>query len=201
MRFTKLTQFRTPKMAFLELLDSAKLISRKIWMTQNSSNFHTFNFKLKNFTKSLKKGWIFHQNCTIFLRLYHGCQKGWKNAGFSISLKCTTNVIQSRNNPIVSSQTKPKNRQNEALKARCEKLTPFCSKLMKNRASRIPQKYQTLCRYMAKKCNEWNFLKYSFKISLLKLCQHKLGIKQNSILYEKRKKYFSDQVLPNGGHY
>ena len=99
---------------------------------------------------------------------------------------------------MVISKTKPKNRQNEALKARCEKLTPFCSKLMKNRASRIPQKYQTLCRYMAKKCNEWNFLKYSFKISLLKLCQHKLGIKQNSILYEKRKKYFSDQVLPNG---
>ena len=33
-------KFQSPKMAVIELLDSPKLISRKIWMTKKSSNFH-----------------------------------------------------------------------------------------------------------------------------------------------------------------
>ena len=44
--FTKLTKFRVPKMVemvFLELLDSSKLISRKIWITKKWWNFHTVN--------------------------------------------------------------------------------------------------------------------------------------------------------------
>ena len=42
--FTKLTKFRAPeiaKMAVIELLDSLKLISRKIWVTEKSQNLHT----------------------------------------------------------------------------------------------------------------------------------------------------------------
>ena len=39
--FTKLTKFSAPKMAVLELIHSAKLISRKIWITAKSWNFHT----------------------------------------------------------------------------------------------------------------------------------------------------------------
>ena len=41
LRSIKCTKFRAPKMALLELLDSPKLISRKIWMTEKSWNFHT----------------------------------------------------------------------------------------------------------------------------------------------------------------
>ena len=42
MNLTKFTKFRTPNFAkttVLELLDSSKLISRKIWMTEKSWNF------------------------------------------------------------------------------------------------------------------------------------------------------------------
>ena len=38
------------KMAFLELLDSAKLISRKIWMTEKTLKNH-YNLKLEFFIK------------------------------------------------------------------------------------------------------------------------------------------------------
>ena len=38
-------------MAFLELLDSAKLISRKIWMKEKSWNFHTV-LRVLNYRKS-----------------------------------------------------------------------------------------------------------------------------------------------------
>ena len=41
LKSTKLTQSRAPKMANLELLDSPKLISRKIWVAERSCNFHT----------------------------------------------------------------------------------------------------------------------------------------------------------------
>ena len=46
LKFTKLTKFRAPKMAKMakmavfELLDSPKLISRKIWVVEKPWNFH-----------------------------------------------------------------------------------------------------------------------------------------------------------------
>ena len=42
-------KFRAPKMAVLELLDSLKLISRKIWMIGKSWNFHTVQLFVYNF--------------------------------------------------------------------------------------------------------------------------------------------------------
>ena len=39
-------------MAILQLLDSPKLISRKIWMIENSWNFHTVHFKVTHFLSS-----------------------------------------------------------------------------------------------------------------------------------------------------
>ena len=47
-KFTKWTIFRAPKiakMAVLGLLDSPKLISRKIWLIEKSWNFHTVILK------------------------------------------------------------------------------------------------------------------------------------------------------------
>ena len=49
LKFTKLSKFREQKMAKmagLELLVSAKLISRKIWMREKSWNFHTVHRNL-----------------------------------------------------------------------------------------------------------------------------------------------------------
>ena len=46
--FTKFTKFWAPKIAktaFFELLDSLKMISHKIWMTEKSWNFHTLFLK------------------------------------------------------------------------------------------------------------------------------------------------------------
>ena len=47
---TKLTKFRAPNMAkmALELLNSPKLISRKIWVTEKFCNFHTIHTLLQN---------------------------------------------------------------------------------------------------------------------------------------------------------
>ena len=41
LKSTKLTKVSVPKMAFFELLDSPKLLSRKIWVIEKSWNFHT----------------------------------------------------------------------------------------------------------------------------------------------------------------
>ena len=47
LKFTKVTNFRAPKMAkaaFLDLQNSPKLISRKIWMTEKSWNFQDYSY-------------------------------------------------------------------------------------------------------------------------------------------------------------
>ena len=64
--FNKLTKFRDSKMAktaFLELLDSPKLISREMWMTEKSKIFHTAKAIF-----SLKKYYLNSYFDEIFLR-------------------------------------------------------------------------------------------------------------------------------------
>ena len=50
----KLTNFRAPKTAFLCLLDSLELISRKIWKIEKSWNFHTVQPHCSAFFKNVQ---------------------------------------------------------------------------------------------------------------------------------------------------
>ena len=67
LKFAKSTKFRTSKMAktaFLQRLNWSKLISRKIWMTEKSWNFHTVTHE----TSSQKRGFFLPEAYT--LRVY-----------------------------------------------------------------------------------------------------------------------------------
>ena len=70
--FTKLTTFRAPKMAIIqvsELIDFPKLISRKIWHTEKFCNIHTVGCMVAFHLKWLKNCIKVHLLLSVFRTL------------------------------------------------------------------------------------------------------------------------------------
>ena len=88
LKFTKSTKFRTPKMAktaVFSLLNSPKLISRKIWMTENSEistqfghkkNLHIWSKILVEFKRQTLLQLYFVENWPQILREINFCKFG-----------------------------------------------------------------------------------------------------------------------------
>ena len=79
-KLTKIWASKIAKMAVLQLLDSSKLISRKIWMNEKSRNFHTVPLH----TTCLEKVQRFCSYLKLFLSVFRMEVLKWNKANWPL---------------------------------------------------------------------------------------------------------------------
>ena len=105
LKFTKLTKFRTPKIAktaIFALLESPKVISRKIWMTEESWNFHTVllsrnhnlcgRHKIRNLNENALISKTFYLVIKFFSWRFHNMREKEKPETFSFYVETSNNL-------------------------------------------------------------------------------------------------------------